>query len=308
METIITVFQLQLTLLILIAIGACGRKVGIITQGFSDGLSAFLMKIILPCSIFSSFLADTNHNILRQSAQILLITIVIHAFYILLNNLLYRDTLSEHQSTLRFAVLCPNTNFMGMPVIGSIYSLDGILLLSIALLPARVFIMTVGISYFLTGNSATRLKGLIRNPSIWAVILGLPAILLQWHPWEPVAKTLSYLSACNTPLAMILIGTVVASLNRKMLINPEVWRFCCLRLILIPLVVMLCLRIVGIEGTVAGVSVMMSSLPAGAMTVIFSKVYGKDGDFAASCVIVSTLVSIVTIPLINVIFSFISAL
>ena len=299
METIITILHLQTTLLLLIVVGAGGRKLGVITQGFSDGLSKFLMNIVLPCSILSSFQANLNETIWRQSMQILLITVAVHLFYILLGTVLYRRGDPDQQAVLRFAILCPNTNFMGMPVIGGIYGDAGILLLSIALLPARCFIMTVGISYFLTGNPLVRLKSLLSNPSFWAVFAGVTMMSFHWRLWEPLARAISCLGSCNTPLAMVLIGTVVASLTREMLADLRVWEFCALRLVLIPLAVALALRLAGTEGTVAGVAVTMSALPAGAMTVIFSKAYHRDESYGAACVIVSTLVSAATVPLIN---------
>lgn len=299
METITTILQLQITLLLLIAAGALGRKLGVITQGFSDGLSKFLMNVILPCSVLSSFLTELEAGIWRQSVQIVLITVAVNIFYVLLGAVLYRGGDPGRRAVLRFAVLCPNTNFMGMPVIGGIYGDAGILLLSVALVPARCFVMTVGISCFLSGKALTRLKGLLSNPSIWAVLAGAVMMRFHWRLWPPLARAVSYLGGCNTPLAMILIGTVVASLTREMLSDRRVWGFCALRLLLIPLAVALALRLAGVGGTVAGVAVTMSALPAGAMTVIFAKAYGRDNSFAAACVIVSTLASAVTVPLVN---------
>ena len=155
----------------------------------------------------------------------------------------------------------------------------------------------------MSGGGLSRLKGLVRNPSIWAVAAGMAVNFMGWTLWEPLEKAVSALGSCNTPLAMVLIGTVVASLRREMVTDQSVWRFCLLRLALIPAAVILALWILGVRGTAAGVTATMSALPAGAMTVIFSKSYGQDDAFAAACVIVSTLVSVFTIPLITAVCS-----
>ena len=298
-----TIFGLQVMLLLLVAAGAGGRRLGIIAEGFSDELSGFLMKLVLPCSIFSAFLKGMDKNIWQLSAQIIAAAAAVHIFYILLVMMLNHRADPQRRAVLKFAVLCPNTNFMGMPVIGGIYGDAGVMLLSIALVPARIFVMTVGISYFLSGGGLSRLKGLVRNPSIWAVAAGMAVNFMGWTLWEPLEKAVSALGSCNTPLAMVLIGTVVASLRREMVTDQSVWRFCLLRLALIPAAVILALWILGVRGTAAGVTATMSALPAGAMTVIFSKSYGQDDAFAAACVIVSTLVSVFTIPLITAVCS-----
>ena len=299
METVRTIFGLQVTLLLLVAAGAGGRKIGVITEGFSGGLSEFLMKMVLPCSIFSAFLNGMDQEIWWQSAQIIAAMVVLHIFYILLGAALYRKAGPQRQAILKFAVLCPNTNFMGMPVVGGIYGNAGVMLLSVALVPARIFIMTVGISFFLDGGGLSRLRGLLRNPSIWAVAAGVTANLLGLKIWEPLGNAISALGRCNTPLAMVLIGTVVASMNKEMAADRSVWRFCLLRLILIPGGVLAALWIADARGMATAVTVTMSALPAGAMTVIFSKSYGQDSTFAAACVVISTLVSVFTIPLVN---------
>ena len=220
-------------------------------------------------------------------------------FYIVLGSVLYRGADSRRKPVLKFAVLCPNTNFMGMPVIGSIYGDAGVLLLSIALIPVRVFIMTVGISYFVTGEGRRSWLRVLKNPAVWAVVLGAAMLGLGLRFPEPLNQALSSLGACTTPLSMLLIGGVVSQLNRAMLRDAQVWRFCALRLLLIPLFLLGVLRVLPLEPLTLGVTVTMSALPAGAMTVIYTREYEKDGAFAAECVIFSTLLSILTIPLIN---------
>ena len=127
--------------------------------------------------------------------QILAVMSAVHVFYILLNLLLYRRKSPGRGAVLRFAVLCPNTNFMGMPVIGGIFGETGTLLLSVALFPVRVFILTVGISYFVIGRSGRWVIHLFKNPAVWAVFLGAAMLLLEWQLPAPAERAVSALSA-----------------------------------------------------------------------------------------------------------------
>ena len=298
-ETLRAVLSLQATLLLLVLAGAAGKKLGVITAGFQNGLSRFLVYMVLPCSVLNAFSKGNTVGIWEQSLQILAVMSAVHVFYILLNLLLYRRKSPGRGAVLRFAVLCPNTNFMGMPVIGGIFGETGTLLLSVALFPVRVFILTVGISYFVIGRSGRWVIHLFKNPAVWAVFLGAAMLLLEWQLPAPAERAVSALSACTTPLSMILIGGVVGNLKKEMLRDLEVWKFCLLRLILIPMALLLALRPLPLDPVVCGVAVVMSALPTGAMTVIYTKEYEKDEDFAAACVVFSTLLSVLTIPVVN---------
>lgn len=295
----ITILQLQCSLLVMILIGTLGKKAGIITEGVSAGLSKMMINLILPCSVFSAFFERIPDDILKSSVLMILITIAVHLLYILAGVLLYRKKPALQQPVLRFAILCPNSNFMGMPVIGGIYGAEGIFLLSVALLPARIFILSIGIAYFVAGKSSGRMKRLLKSPPLWAVDLGLLVVWLKITLPVPLENAIASLGNCTTPLSMILIGCVISDLKLKMFLNKEIWKLCFWRLLEMPLVVLAMLKLVGItQAAVAGVSVVLSALPAGAMTVMFTKEYEKDGLLAAACVISSTLLSVLTIPLV----------
>ncbi len=295
-----TILQLQCSLLVMILMGTVGKKTGVITEGVSDGLSKMMINLILPCSVFSAFLEDIPEDILKSSLMIILITIAVHLLYMLVGTLLYRKKPTVQQPVLRFAILCPSGNFMGIPVIGGIYGAEGILLLSVALLPARIFILTIGIAYFVAEKSSGWMKRLLNSPPLWAVVLGLAVVWLDIKLPVPLESAVSSLGNCTTPLSMILIGCVISDLKLEMFRSKEIWKLCFWRLLGMPLIVLALLKLAGMtQATVVGVTVILAALPAGAMTVMFTKEYHKDNHLAAACVIVSTLLSVLTIPLIH---------
>ena len=295
----LTLLNRQISILLMILTGAFCKKRGLLTPEFSGGLSKFLMNVALPCSIFSAFLGDVDSSIWIQSFQIIVIMLLLHLFYILLGALLYRRQPDSRRAILKFAVLCPNTNFMGFPVISGLYGELGTLLLSIALCPSRVFIWTAGTAFFTAGSSKSRLKTLLKTPSIWAVAAGLLFFAANLNLWTPLEDAILLFSQSTTPLSMIMIGVVVADIRPAMLCDRSVWSFCLIRLFIIPCLVLAALDLAGFTGTLPGVCVMMSALPAGAMTAVFTKEYQKDEAFAAACVILSTVLSVWTIPLVN---------
>lgn len=298
LQTTTTIMSLQVTLFLMILAGTFGKKLGIITPGFESGLSKFLMNLILPCSVLSAFSKQMDDQIWRQSIEVLVAGVCVHIAYILIGLIVSRGQLPDRKPVLQYAVLSPNTNFMGMPVIGGILGDIGILLLSIALFPVRVFVMTVGISYFVYGQSKRWYINLLKNPSVWAVFIGIAMMALHLQYPKPLSQVLSYFSSCTTPLSMILIGGVVSQLNMEMVKNLSVWKFCILRLLLIPALFFTILYFIPMDTTARTLTVLMSALPAGALTVIYTREYHRDETFAAACVIFSTALSIFTIPLV----------
>lgn len=299
LATVITILKLQVSLMLLIAAGAIGKFTGVITEGFQAGISKFLMNIVLPCMVIVAFSGDVGGGVFEKSMQIFIIALVVHIGYIVFGELIYGRRNPEQKPVLKFGVICPNSNFMGYPVIGGIYGDMGNLLLSVALMVVRVGVQTIGVSYFISGGVKERLLKLLRNPCFIAVFIGIFIMATGISLPSPIMDSLTYMSRCTTPLAMVLIGTTVCSMKKEMLKDFTVWRFCFLRLIVIPVVVLAILHFLPIDPVTAGVGVIFTALPAGTMTIIFTQEYDKDSQLASAIVITSTLLSVVTIPIIN---------
>jgi predicted permease len=102
----------------------------------------------------------------------------------------------------------------------------------------------------------------------------------------------------TTPLSMIVIGSMLASSDLKNIFNGfTVYYAAAIRLILIPAVVFIVLRLLGSEGMLLGIPVLVSGMPAAANTAIMAEKFDADSMFASKCIFISTLFSIITIPL-----------
>ena len=69
-----------------------------------------------------------------------------------------------------------------------------------------------------------------------------------------------------------------------------------MRLVLIPAAVLLCCRLLSAPALTTGVCVLMSAMPAASLTAMLSLQYGRDGAFATLVVTLSTLLSVLTVP------------
>ncbi|MFA6733003.1 MAG: AEC family transporter, partial [Sphaerochaeta sp.] len=164
----------------------------------------------------------------------------------------------------------------------------------------RVLMWTVGLSIFSPAGASKKEAALkvILHPSMIAVYLGLMLMSFQLSLPLFVEKTLSSIGGCTTALSMMLIGALLAETERKHLkIDRNLLLFSFLRLVVIPLVSLLAGRLLGVEPLIIGVSVILGAMPGGSSTVILAAKYGSDTVFTSKLVIVSTILSMLSIPI-----------
>ncbi|MEG1820249.1 MAG: AEC family transporter, partial [Oscillospiraceae bacterium] len=142
-------------------------------------------------------------------------------------------------------------------------------------------------------------KKLLINPGIIGVTAGLLLALLSIKLPAIIAQPVSYLAALNTPLPMIIIGFYIAQLDFKVILSDcKKYLAIILRLVAIPLVAIGIMMIFGVHGKLLVVCAIASSAPPAAMTTMFSTKFNRDTKLSAELVSISTLISMITMPLI----------
>ena len=141
------------------------------------------------------------------------------------------------------------------------------------------------------------LKKILTHPCIIAVFLGLFIMLLQIPLPRGIEQTIRYAGNANTALSMIVIGNILAEVKASEILDKKAWWFCLVRLAIIPVTVFLICSFAGIDEMVKQVSVVLSGMPAAATTAILAAKYDGDTHFAAKIVFLSTLLSMLSVPL-----------
>ena len=112
-----------------------------------------------------------------------------------------------------------------------------------------------------------------------------------------IEQTIRYAGNANTALSMIVIGNILAEVKASEILDLKAWWFCFVRLAMIPLIVLICCHFAGIDELVKQVSVVLAGMPAAATTAILAAKYDGDAHFAAKIVFLSTLLSMLSVPL-----------
>ncbi|MDY3832991.1 MAG: AEC family transporter, partial [Candidatus Ventricola sp.] len=284
-------------LFLYIIVGFVLTRIGTITPAGRKSLSDLLINFILPCNIICSFQIDLTGGILASCGVMIAVSLGVQLFYLLSSRVLYPGASSGRLACLRYATVCSNAGFLGIPIIGGVYGAMGTLLTSVLLIPQRVVMWSAGLSLFTRTDGKSVLKKLATHPCIVAVLIGF-VLMLSGNPSlpGPLQKALSGASGATTCLSMLVIGSILAGAEHIDLKDRMMWWYTLVRLVLIPLAVFAILSLLPIDPMVRGVMVLASGMPAGSTTAILAARYDGDAPFASCLVFVSTLLSLITLP------------
>lgn len=293
-----SLMNLQGMLFLLVAAGIILRKQGILHEEAKAVLTDLVIYLILPCNIISSFLIEFNITVLKKFAVILVIATLIQVVCLFLANVLYNKEEEGRKKVLQYGTVCSNAGFMGNPIAEGVYGAQGLMFASIFLIPQRIVMWSAGVSYFTESpDRKTIVKKVMAHPCIIAVYIGMFFLITQIQMPLFLENTIRGVGGCTTTVSMVLIGTILAEVKLKSILDWGIVKYTVIRLFFIPLLVFLSCRLFSVDPMLLGVSVLLAGMPAGSTTAILAAKYGGDYIFATKCVVVTTLLSLVTIPL-----------
>lgn len=300
MDAFLSVILEVAVILILIVIGYFTVKKGMFTKESLGSITSFLLYIVTPCLIVSSFLSAESGKLdgwtLLLAAVLPALSIVIS---IALSYLFFRKEPSGRRRVLRFSMIFCNVGFMGIPLVEGIVGSEGVLYGSFFIAVFNIFCWTYG--YVMMGGGKVRLKALLLNPGVIGIVIGLPLYLLDVPVPALIERPIELISALNTPLAMIVVGGYIAQVKLRAFVSDlAVYKMAVLRLVVAPLLYLALVWLLRPDETLLMSTVIQAATPVAANCVLFAVQYDSDAELASKSVAVSTALSVVTIPLLTV--------
>lgn len=307
MAQIMSLLTLQGQLTLLMGIGAFLRRIGMVDGKGKKLLTDLVINLVLPFNIIQSFRMQFSWEIMQRTFSILIISIILQLGCVLLAAYGFRRYPFQKKAVMQYGVVCSNAGFLGNPLAEGIFGSGGLLLASIYLIPQRTVMWSMGIGYFSDSSAVTSpeekrrhvwavIRKTATHPCIVAVVVGMVLLVTQLQLPGFLANTIKSVSNCNTALSMILIGVIMQEGGFQKLLCKDVIIYCLIRLVLIPALVLFGCRVCHVNAFVSGVSVVLAAMPMGGTTAILAAKYGCDAAFAARCIAVSTLLSLLTTP------------
>lgn len=300
------IFNQVLVLFILILIGYVAAKKDMLsTQGAKD-LSILVLYITLPAMIIRAMQFDFSPELLISSGKMALIAGIVYFFIIIFSYLMAKilGFKGQEKDVLQASMIFPNVGFMGYPVVNAIYGLEGVFYASLFNIPFDIVIWTVGVHLMRrNGDSDEKVKKhpifVFLNPGTIAVAIGFALFVFSIKLPGPVDSTLEYLAGATTPIAMITVGAILSKTEIYSIFkNKGILLTSIVKMILIPSILYFALRLLNLEGYFIAIPVLIIAMPVAANVAIFAVRHGNDSKTASQSVFLTTLMSIVTIPVI----------
>lgn len=298
-SVIITVMA---TLFIGIAIGYFIRKIKLISQGFSRELSMLVNNVALPAYIVASVLNAERTLSTGMVFALLGFALIGYAVAIAIAFLVTRLPIfpKKDKQLYMFMMMVGNVGFMAMPVISSLYPSEALFFAAVLNMPFNIIVYSLGI-YFVSGGSA-EIKfspKMLLTPGVIAAVLAIVIYILDIRTPEILNQAATLVGQMMTPCAMIVLGATLAEIPVREVFNRHaVYVQSAVKLLAVPFLVWLVLRFMISDEVVLGVAVLLFAMPTATNSTMLTLQYGGNYSLASSSVFVSTLLSLITIPVI----------
>ena len=290
--------RLQFLMFAEMAAGWALCRTGVLKPQDRKILSALVVNLMLPCNIIAAFDMEMSGDLIKQFMTILIISILIQILCSIVASHAYNHEQPAVKKVLQYATVCSNSGFLGNAVAECVYGTMGLALGQIYLIPQRIIMWSAGISYFTEGTSRKDvILRILKHPCIIAVELGLLRMIFRIPVPMAVNSVLTSLGRCSTPLIMLFLGMILAETGIGNMITKRNLGFSVIRLVLLPMAVLAGCWLAHIDPVTAGLSVLLTAMPAGSTTAVLAEQYNGDTEFAANCVVLTTLLSIAVLPL-----------
>lgn len=298
----LTVFNQVAELFLLMAVGYALSKFGAVDDTGAAQMTTILCYIVSPALIIFAFQKPFSPSLLHSflivaaatAGAIILFTIVGHLVF---NKKTVADP--DKRNVLRFASAYSNSGFMGFPLLQAMAGSTGLFFGSAVNGVFNMLAWSHGrMLYSGKMDKKSALKTLL-NPNVAGVFVGAALFCFSITLPGPIYTTVKYISQMNTPLSMIIIGITVSKVPLRSIFNGKaLWAGVAMRNVVLPFLLLFILYTIGLRGNILLCTLIPMACPAAGVTVIFAGLDGKDTAFPSRLMTLSTLASIVTMPLV----------
>ena len=281
---------------LLIAVGWVLRRKNFLSEQGTKELGAILLRIIIPCVIVKSYIVPYSRERLLELALSAGLALLGFIAAMLIAYAVY----GKRRRIENFAAAFCNAGFIGIPLAQAAIEEDGVFYVAASVALLNLFQWTYGVYIMTDRRDAIRAKTIATNPVVIAIVVGVVLFVGRIPVPEILTSTLGYIAGMNTPVAMILMGTYLARVSWRELLDRRAYSCVLLRLVVIPAVVLMLFWLLPVSNTAVVMAVFLAAAtPVGANICVFAQQYNSDYPFSVVTVCLSTVLSVVTIPLLS---------
>lgn len=297
----IVLIEKMALLVMLLALGYLCARLKLVGPEFNKGLSKLVINVFLAGMILSSVInkklemtgGDVAFGLLMMTLSML---ICVGIGWLSPTLLRIKD---GDKGMYRILAAFMNNGFVGFPLVAAVYGENAVFFASLSNIPFNLLLYTAGVMLLQKGDKNTKfsIKSVINVPIV-ATFIAVVIFAFEIPMPKLVDDVADTLSAATVPLSMMCVGLSLGSVSLKeALMQPRLYGISLVRLLICPLAVWLVLRIFITNPVILGTIVILSACPSAIICTILGIQYGRDGVESSEAIFISTMLSMITIPL-----------
>lgn len=299
------VTQQVFIMLLLILLGFVLTKCKMITESGAKDMSSLLLNIVIPFVLVQAYQSDCDAGIIKEIVSAFVLSVLLHVLYILISTLIFKGEKNNEKRKINiFTSVYSNCGFMGIPLLFATLGSKGVILGSAYLAVFTMFSWTHGLYLYGEDKKLISIKNLYKNAGIIGVAVALVLFFSGIRITGVAKDVVGYVASLNTPLSMILLGTYLGRGSiLKALKSVGMYATLSMRLLILPLLTVVVFKLFSVDQFMGTSIILSAACPSAAIGAIFAERFNMDAVYPSQIVSISTIVSILTLPLMSYIIT-----
>ncbi len=287
-------------LFILIALGFISGKAGLINKTGAKYLTDVVLYLATRCIMIQSFQkVEFGSDTILNLGICALCAVLIQTLSIVLCRAVFRNKEESRRIVLRFAAVFSNCGFMSLPLQNALLGAKGVFYGTVFVAVFNILVWSYGLVDMSGDKADFNIKKILLNPGVLGALAAVMLFLLRIRLPEIILSPIEYIAALNTPLPMLVIGFYLTKYNfKKSAGDMGIYAVSAFRLILIPCLSLFIMKLFSVDPYILTACTIAASAPVAATTTMFATKFNRDVELSVGLVSTTTLLSIITMPVI----------
>ena len=284
-----------LVMLAMMSIGVVLYKIKAVDEAGVAQLSNIALYVATPCVVLRALAIPFDAEKISTSMVVMLFFLIIFFVSIVVG----RFGCGKVDRIGTFAVVFSNSGFVGIPLIEGILGSEYVFYVTMTMVAGTLTFWTYGV-YLMSGDkNEVSIKKILTNPNLIAVVVGLALFFAPVELPYVAAQVINGMANMNTGLGMVILGATLGASNIGLMIaDTRLYKAIALRLVAVPLVCIPILMLMPVPFEVRMVMMIIAAAPAASATSMLALKYGGDYSYGTGLAIGTTIVSMITMPLV----------
>lgn len=297
--------EVMVMLFTIVILGYAACKLGYMGDKFDKKLSSIVVDITCPLLVLSSVMGDEmpDRSLILPLVGVGFLTyIILLVFGFWVPRFISKN--HDDQGMIGFSLMFANVGFIGYPIVASIFGPKAVFYAALLNVPNTFFIFTAGVMLVKGEYSIRQFNPkVLLSPALIGAFIAALLVAFGVHTPEIIARPITMVGNITVPAALMIIGSSMARLPlREIIGSGKVYATSFLRLVIVPLSVYFLFRLCGVNTLINNINTVVIAMPVASFGTMFCMKYGRNPSLMTEATFITTLFSIITIPLITLLF------